>query len=194
MEIWKYGNMDIKNNLENKNFILKLLNNKDFDLLYNIGKNKKIWEQHPENDRWKREKFKIFFNNGIKNIFGLYGIYDKSKNTIIGTTRYYSYSKKNKSIKIGFTFLTPEYWGTDTNLQIKTLMLGYAFNYVENIYFDIGKNNIRSRKAIEKIGAILHLDADIGNVLYILRFEDLKIIKLGVVDEIKKNRSMEASL
>ena len=188
MDIWI-----LKIKLENKNFILKLLNNNDFDLLYNIGKNKKIWEQHPENDRWKREKFNIFFNNGIKNIFGLYGIYDKSKNTIIGSTRYYSYSKKNNSIKIGFTFLTPEYWGTDTNLQIKTLMLGYAFNYVENIYFDIGKNNIRSRKAIEKIGATLHLDADIGNVLYILRFEDLKVINLGVIDEIKKNRSMEAS-
>ena len=86
--------MVINNKLENKNFILKLLNNNDFDLLYNSGKNKKIWEQHPENDRWKREKFKIFFNNGIKNIFGLYGIYDKSKNTIIGSTRYYSYSKK----------------------------------------------------------------------------------------------------
>ena len=186
--------MDIKNKLENKNFIIKQLKNNDFDLLYNIGKNKKIWEQHPENDRWKREKFKIFFNNGIQNIFGIYGIYDKSKNTLIGSTRYYSYSKKKKSIKIGFTFLIPEYWGTKTNLQIKTLMLGYAFNYVENIYFDIGKNNFRSRKAIEKIGAILHLDSDIGNVVYILRFEDLKLINLGVIDEIKKNRSMEASL
>ena len=191
--MFRLGYMDIKNQLENKNFILRQLNNNDFDLLYNIGKNEKIWEQHPENDRWKTEKFKIFFNNGIKNIFGLYGIFDKSNNTIIGSTRYYSYSKKNNSIKIGFTFLTPEYWGTDTNLQIKTLMLGHAFNYVENIYFDIGKNNIRSRKAIEKIGATLHLDAVIGNVLYILRFEDLKVINLGVIDEIKKNRSMEAS-
>ena len=185
--------MDIKNNLENKNFILKLLNKNDFNILYDIGKNKKIWVKHPENDRWKKEKFNIFFNKGIENKFGFYGIYDKSKNNIIGSTRYYSYSKKKKSIKIGFTFLNPGYWGTDTNLQIKTLMLGYAFNYVENIYFDIGKNNIRSRKAIEKIGATLHLDADIGNVLYILRFEDLKVIKLGVIDEIKKNRSMEAS-
>ena len=184
--------MDIKNKLENKNFIIKQLKNNDFDLLYNIGKNKKIWEQHPENDRWKKEKFYIFFNNGIKNIFGLYGIYDKSNNTIIGSTRYYSYCKRKNSVKIGFTFLTPEYWGIDTNLQIKTLMLGYAFNYVENIYFDIGKNNIRSRRAVEKIGATLHLDAYIGNVLYILRFEDLKVIKLGVIDEIKKNRSMEA--
>ena len=187
------GFSDIKNQLESKNCILRQLNNNQFDLLYNIGKNKKIWEQHPESDRWKREKFNIFFNNGIKNIFGLYGIYDKSKNTIVGSTRYYSYSKKNNSIKIGFTFLTPEYWGTDTNLQIKTLMLGYAFNYVENIYFDIGKNNIRSRKAIEKIGTTLHSDADIGNVLYILRFEDFKVINLGVMDEIKKNRYMEAS-
>tara|TARA_B110000503_G_C7093700_1_gene390554 strand:+ start:332 stop:457 length:126 start_codon:yes stop_codon:yes gene_type:complete len=41
-------------------------------------------------------------------------------------------------------------------------MLGYAFNYEENVYFDIGKNNIRSRKAIEKIGANLYLDADIS--------------------------------
>ena len=188
------GYMNIKNQLENKNYILKLLNNNDFNLLYNIGKNKKIWEQHPENDRWKKEKFNIFFNKGIENKFGFYGIYDKSKNNIIGSTRYYSYSKKKKSIKIGFTFLKQEYWGTDTNLQIKTLMLGYAFNYIENIYFDIGKNNIRSRKAIEKIGATLHLDADIGNVLYMLRFEDLKIIKLRVVDEIKKNRSIEASV
>ena len=105
----------------------------------------------------------------------------------------YGCAKKENSVKIGFTFLTPEQWGANTNLQIKTLMLGYAFNYVENVYFDIGKNNIRSRKAIEKIGATLYMDADIGNVLYILRLEVLKVIKLGVIDEIKKNRSMEIS-
>ena len=185
--------MNIKIKLENKNFIIKQLKNIDFNLLYNIGKNKKIWEQHPENDRWKKEKFNIFFNNGIKNEFGIYGIFDKSNNNIIGSTRFYSYNKIENSVKLGFTFLTPEHWGGKTNLQIKTLMLGYAFNYVENVYFDIGKNNIRSRKAIEKIGATLYMDADIGNVLYILRLEDLKVIKLGVIDEIKKNRSMEIS-
>ena len=184
---------EFKKELENKNFIIKQLKNRDFNLLYNIGKNKKIWEQHPENDRWKKEKFNNFFDNGIKNEFGIYGIFDKSNNNIIGSTRFYSYNKKENSVKLGFTFLTPEHWGGKTNLQIKTLMLGYAFNYVENVYFDIGKNNIRSRKAIEKIGATLYLDADIGNVLYILRFEDLKVINLGVIDEIKKNRSMETS-
>ena len=185
--------MNIKIKLENKNFIIKQLKNIDFNLLYNIGKNKKIWEQHPENDRWKKEKFNNFFYNGIKNEFGIYGIFDKSNNNIIGSTRFYSYNKKENSVKLGFTFLTPEHWGGKTNLQIKTLMLGYAFNYVENVYFDIGKNNIRSRKAIEKIGATLYLDSDIGSVLYILRYEDLKVINLEVIDEIKKNRSMETS-
>ena len=185
--------MNIKIKLENKNFIIKQLKNIDFNLLYNIGKNKKIWEQHPEHDRWKKEKFTNFFNNGIKNEFGIYGIFDKSNNNIIGSTRFYLYNKKENCVKLGFTFLTPDHWGANTNLQIKTLMLGYAFNYVENVYFDIGKNNIRSRKAIEKIGATLYLDADIGNVLYVLKIEDLKVIKLGVIDEIKKNRSMEIS-
>ena len=183
--------MNIKKKLENKNFIIKQLKNRDFNLLYNIGKNKKIWEQHPENDRWKKEKFHNFFNNGIKNDFGIYGIFDKSNNNIIGSSRFYSYNKNENYIKIGFTFLTPEHWGSNTNLQIKTLMLGYAFNYVKIVYFDIGKNNIRSRKAIEKIGATLYLDADIGNVMYILRYEDLKVINLKVINEIKKHRSLE---
>ena len=52
--------MNIKVKLENKNFLLQQLNNSNFNLLYNIGKNKKIWEQHPERDRWKK-KILIFF-------------------------------------------------------------------------------------------------------------------------------------
>jgi RimJ/RimL family protein N-acetyltransferase len=33
-------------------------------------------------------------------------------------------------------------------------MLDYAFQYVNKVYFHIGAFNIRSQKAIEKIGAI----------------------------------------
>ena len=42
-------------------------------------KNPLIWEQHPENDRWKEEKFKIYLDKGIKNDFGIYGVFDKRK-------------------------------------------------------------------------------------------------------------------
>ena len=32
-------------------------------------------------------------------------------------------------------------------------MIDHAFKYVDKIYFDIGENNIRSRRAVEKLGA-----------------------------------------
>ena len=51
-------------------------------------------------------------------------------------------------------------------------MLDYAFNFVDNIFFDIGVNNIRSRKAIEKIGARLFIDNPSGNAVYNIVKED----------------------
>ena len=161
--------MDIKNKLENKNFILKLLNKNDFNLLYKIGRNEKIWEQHPENDRWKKEKFSIFLKNGYENKFGFLLIFHKDKKKIIGSTRFYSYDKLDKAIRIGFTFILPEYWGTSINFQIKKMMLDYAFKYLDKVYFDIGVNNFRSRKAVEKLGASLFENNKVGNVVYVLK-------------------------
>jgi N-acetyltransferase len=37
---------------------------------------------------------------------------------------------------------------------MKQLMLAHAFQFVENVVFFVGENNIRSQKATEKIGAI----------------------------------------
>ena len=36
---------------------------------------------------------------------------------------------------------------------MKSLMINYAFNFFEDVLFYIGKDNIRSQKAAEKIGA-----------------------------------------
>ncbi len=155
-------------NLENKSYKLKQIEKDQFYHLHNVAKDPKIWEQHPEKDRWKEEKFKIFFENGLKEKLGFYLIIDKSNNKIIGSSRFYSYDPKENSIKLGFTFLIREYWGSNANYQIKLIMLNHAFKYVEKVFFDIGYNNIRSRKAIEKIGAFLILDNKIGNVLYCL--------------------------
>jgi hypothetical protein len=32
-------------------------------------------------------------------------------------------------------------------------MLDYAFQFVDRVLFEVGENNLRSRKALEKIGA-----------------------------------------
>ena len=35
-------------------------------------------------------------------------------------------------------------------------MLDYAFRHIDKVYFDIGEENFRSRKATEKLGAVMH--------------------------------------
>ena len=169
--------MKFKDKYENDNYLIKKLKISDFNLLYDVGKNPSIWEQHPENDRWKLEKFKNYFNNGIQNEFGIYGIFDKKENRLIGSSRYYDYNKKKLAIKVGFTFLIPEYWGTSANYQIKVLMLTEAFKNLKKVYFDIGFNNLRSRKAIEKLGAVLYKDSKSGNVIYELDEKTFFLIK-----------------
>lgn len=169
--------MKFKDKYENDNYLIKKLKISDFNLLYDVGKNPSIWEQHPENDRWKLEKFKNYFNNGIENEFGIYGIFDKKENRLIGSSRYYDYNKLKLSIKVGFTFLIPEYWGTSANYQIKVLMLTEAFKNLKKVYFDIGFNNLRSRKAIEKLGAVLYKDSKSGNVIYELDEKTFFLIK-----------------
>ena len=172
--------MNFNKNFENENLFLCKARKEDFDELFSIASDKKIWEQHPENDRWKRDKFSSFFENGIANEFGMFKIYDKILNKIIGSTRFYSLDKINNSIKIGFTFIVREYWGTSINYQVKDMMINYTFQFLDKIYFDIGVQNHRSRKAIEKIGAILFKDNVKGNVIYKLRKKDY------VNNEIKK--------
>ena len=49
------------------------------------------------------------------------------------------------------------------------MMIDYTFKFLNKVYFDIGKNNCRSRKAVEKLGARLFLDNKKGNVVYILK-------------------------
>ena len=58
-------------------------------------------------------------------------------------------------IEIGWTFLARSYWGSRYNGEMKQLMLQHALQFVESVIFLIGPENIRSRKAVEKIGGIL---------------------------------------
>ena len=47
------------------------------------------------------------------------------------------------------------YWGGVYNREMKQLMLDHAFQFVESVILIIGSENWRSRRAAEKIGAVL---------------------------------------
>lgn len=137
-----------------EDILIKLLPLKesDFDRLYEVASDPKIWEQHPNYDRYKREVFKEYFDGAIKEGTAFL-IMESSSEKVIGCTRYYNYNPEESSIAIGFTFLTKEYWGGKFNRSSKKLLIDYAFQFVDRIYFHIGSENIRSQIATENIRA-----------------------------------------
>lgn len=143
---------NIQPTLENEIAVLFPLQEKDFEDLYAAASNPKIWEQHPNKDRWKREVFKTFFEGALKS-GGAFKIVDKATGKIMGSTRCYDFNKQDNSIFIGYTFYAVEYWGKGINKSVKTLILDYVFQFVSKVNFHIGAENIRSQIAIGRIGA-----------------------------------------
>ena len=135
--------------LENEKVILYPLQEKDFDDLYAVAADPKIWEQHPNKNRWKVEVFKTFFDGAIQSN-GAFKIVDKANGNTIGCTRFYD--EKEKEILIGYTFYAIAYWGKGFNHAVKTLMLDYIFQFVTKVYFHVGASNLRSQIAIGKLG------------------------------------------
>lgn len=141
-----------KPTLETGNIILRPLQENDFEALYAAAADPKIWEQHPNKDRWQEEVFRSFFKGALESN-GAFTITDKSIGKVIGSTRFYDYNSVNDSIFIGYTFYTTNYWGKGINRAVKEMMLDYAFKSVSTVYFHIGATNLRSQIAIERVGA-----------------------------------------
>jgi RimJ/RimL family protein N-acetyltransferase len=132
----------------------------DFDRLFKVASDPSIWEQHPGRDRYKKEVFQIYFDSAVASV-SAFLIFDQKTNNLIGSSRFYDYDAGGSSIAVGYTFLAKEYWGGKYNRSVKKLMLDYAFQFVDTVIFHIGPSNIRSQKAILKIGA-----NKIGEMLY----------------------------
>jgi RimJ/RimL family protein N-acetyltransferase len=145
--------MNLLPTLKDDLILLRPLREDDFEPLFQIAKDPLIWEQHPCYDRYKKEVFTDFFKESLDS-GGALIVMDKSNNTIIGSSRFKPVKNVESAIEIGWSFLSREYWGGMYNGAMKKLMIDYALEEVENIVFYIGKDNLRSQKAVEKIGAV----------------------------------------
>lgn len=145
-------NFSVQPTLENEKYQLIPLKDSDFERLYNVASDPKVWEQHPNKERYKREIFQNFFQGALESN-GAFVIIEKDSGEVLGSTRFYDFNEKEKSILIGYTFYGVNSWGKNVNAQIKKLMLDYIFQFVETVIFHVGKENFRSRKAMEKLGA-----------------------------------------
>lgn len=131
---------------------LRPLRSDDFDALFAAASDPLIWEQHPERDRWTRPVFLRYFEGAIESGGALVAI-ERNTGRIIGSSRYHDFKPLESEIEIGFTFLERAFWGGAYNGEMKRLMLEHAFRFVDRVVFAIGEDNVRSQKAIQKIGA-----------------------------------------
>ncbi|ROH99458.1 GNAT family N-acetyltransferase [Chryseobacterium daecheongense] len=144
-------NFSIQPVLENQEYQLIPLQQGDFESLYEVASDPKVWEQHPNKERYKKDVFEIFFKGAIESK-GAFKITNKASGEILGSSRYYDFNENDRSIFVGYTFYGTNSWGKGINPQVKKLMLDYIFQYVDKVYFHIGENNLRSQISMERLG------------------------------------------
>lgn len=165
--------------LKNENVILQPLQVSDFEKLYEVASDPKVWEQHPNKNRYEKEVFQNFFEGAVASE-GAFLIIDKESGEVAGSSRFYSWDEDESSIFIGYTFYGTKFWGSKINPQVKKLMLDYIFDYVDLVKFHVGAENWRSRKAMERLGAEFKGEIDVAyygepsreNVEYCIRKEN----------------------
>jgi RimJ/RimL family protein N-acetyltransferase len=144
---------DLQPTLKGELLELRPLRPDDFHALYAAASDPLIWEQHPIKDRYKEEVFKVFFREALESGGALIAI-DSKAGRVIGSSRFHGHDEEKSAIEIGWTFLVRSHWGGIFNREMKQLMLRHAFRFVDSVIFLVGPQNLRSQRAVEKIGGV----------------------------------------
>jgi RimJ/RimL family protein N-acetyltransferase len=144
---------ELQPRIANRSIRLEPLEPGDFDALYSVASDPLIWEQHPNRNRYQRDVFATYFKGAIES-GGAFRVIDNTAGTLIGSSRFYDLDEALRVVAIGYTFIARDHWGGHYNRALKALMLEHAFQFVERVIFHVGVNNLRSRKAMEKLGAV----------------------------------------
>jgi RimJ/RimL family protein N-acetyltransferase len=144
---------DLQPILRGKLLELRPLRSEDFHDLYAVASDPLIWEQHPIKDRYREDVFKKFFRGAFESGGTLIAV-DAKDGRVIGASRFHGYDEEKSEIEIGWTFLARSHWGGIYNREMKQLMLRHAFRFVNRVIFLVGPQNVRSQRAMEKIGGV----------------------------------------
>lgn len=141
--------------LTGERLLLRPLRPDDWAALYAVASDPELWTLHPAHDRWQESVFRAFFEDALSG-GGAIAVIERSSGAIIGTSRWQRHDPADGgSVEIGWTFLARSHWGGRTNAELKRLMLAHALAEVAVVHFRVGEGNLRSRRAMEKIGARL---------------------------------------
>jgi RimJ/RimL family protein N-acetyltransferase len=146
--------------LENEIVRLEPLSMNHFDDLVDFSINEpELWSfnangpDSPENLKKYIEKA---LNQKEKLVEYPFLVFDKTKNKVAGSTRFYNINLEAKHLEIGFTWYGKEFQGTALNKNCKYLLLEFAFEKMkmERVGFRANNLNKKSIAAMKSIGCI----------------------------------------
>jgi RimJ/RimL family protein N-acetyltransferase len=132
---------------------LRPLRADDLAALYAVAADPLLWAQHPAKDRHQEEPFRSFFDEQLRS-GGALVVIDTRTDAVIGMSRFHGYDEERSEVEIGWTFLARSHWGGAYNRAMKQLMLSHAFRFVRHVVFLVDPENLRSRRAVEKLGGV----------------------------------------
>lgn len=146
--------------LRGQHVYLKKLDESHREMLRPLARDERIWEftrLFLINNTFDAQ-FDAYFNTALDpDAMGgqqVFAIFKTSGDEIIGMTRYYMIDEQNKRLEIGYTWYIPAVWTKVYNKECKLLLLQHAFEDLgmNRVQFTVAGQNIRSQKAVEKIG------------------------------------------
>jgi RimJ/RimL family protein N-acetyltransferase len=143
--------------IENTRIRLCPLQESHFGDLIALGLEKRIWAHYPIDlsvaDRHLRylQEIQEQVQSGTCHAFT---ILHGETNHPVGMTRLFNIQFRNRQGETG-SWLTSAHWGSRINTEAKFLLLNYSFEELQlmRVQFRTDVRNVRSRRALEKLGA-----------------------------------------
>lgn len=144
--------------LESESILLRPLTINDIEKIESISYSNELGEfgARVKNRKDLADYFDFCLNSKKeKDLYPLM-IIKKENNDPIGITMFGNIGFQNKRLEIGWTWIAEEHQGTGVNAACKKLLLNYCFDVLDlrRVEFKIDISNLKSQRAIEKIGAI----------------------------------------
>lgn len=174
---------------------LEPISNQHREGLRNAADCDEIWLYMPH--KATKDLFNPWFDDCLEKMCSgeqmTYVVRRKTCQTILGATAYYDIQLNNKRLALGYSWYSPEVWGSMVNPESKLLMLMQAFERWDMNRIEIGTDsrNIHSYNAIKKLGAteegllrqhmILHDNALTDTIIFSILSSEWPDIKMQLI-------------
>lgn len=138
---------------------LRPLTIEHLDDFYQAGAFPEVWMWSLPNQCTSITQAKAWLIQSLDNVkqgeHVVFSIFDNQSGELVGSTRYCEISNENRTLEIGFTFITPKYQRTYVNTHAKYCLLKHAFEHLNaiRVQFKTHEKNEKSRNAIGRLGA-----------------------------------------